>query len=280
MSLVQQPEGDDVAVINGQSVAWSEYEPTLRRRLFDYTVSLGMDWNTEEARQELPSIQADALDETLDRALLRLLAAEAGIELSDQEKQEAVQDETQAILDSGTYGSWEDFLSSNGLTQEYFERLVLDLELVNLLSEAHAPERITEQAHVRHILVQDETTGQEVLDKLAEGTDWNSLAAEYSQDTANKDQGGDLGWFPRGVMVPEFDEASFTLPISSTSELVQTQFGYHILWIIDRGERPMDDSQWEFAKSQAFDEWFTAQRLEAEIEYLLDLGQSTGSSSP
>jgi foldase protein PrsA len=279
VGLLQRPEGDSVADINGQSINWAEYEPTLMRTLVQYTNGLGLDWNTEEAQAQLPSIQAQALDEALDRTLIRQLAAEEGISLTAEEIEEAVQHERQAILDSGSFASWEAFLAEAGLTEAYFQRLVHDFELIDRLAEVHAPEREVEHALVKHILVEDEATGQEVLDKLAQGEQWDALAAEYSLDTGNKDRGGSLGWFPQGVMVPEFEEAAFTLPISSTSELVETQFGYHILWILDRGPRSMDDASWDAAKGQAFDEWFNARRDQAEIERHLDL-EPGASSSP
>lgn len=280
LNLLQRPEGESVAVINGQSISWAEYEPTLMRTLVQYTNGLGLDWNTDEAAAQLPSIQAQALDEALDRALIRQLAAEEGVVPTAQEIEDAVQQERQAILDSGTYASWEAFLAANGLSEAYFQRLVQDIELLERLAEIQAPEREVEHAYVKHILVEDEATGQEVLDKLDQGQEWDALAAEYSLDTGNKDQGGNLGWFPRGVMVPAFEEAAFTLPVSSTSELVGTDFGYHILWVMDRALRPMDDATWDRAKGQAFEEWFNTQRTQAEIEIQLELDQPEGSPSP
>jgi parvulin-like peptidyl-prolyl isomerase len=79
-----------------------------------------------------------------------------------------------------------------------------------------------------HILVEKESVAKEVLDKLNKGEDFSKLAAQYSIDGSRK-RGGDLGFFTRGIMVKEFENAAFSLDKGETSGLVKTQFGYHII---------------------------------------------------
>jgi peptidyl-prolyl cis-trans isomerase C len=83
-----------------------------------------------------------------------------------------------------------------------------------------------------HILVEKYSTAQEVLDKLAKGGDFSKLAAEYSIDGTRK-RGGDLGYFGHGMMVREFEKASFALQKNQISGPVKTQFGYHIIKRLD-----------------------------------------------
>jgi serine/threonine protein kinase/parvulin-like peptidyl-prolyl isomerase len=73
-----------------------------------------------------------------------------------------------------------------------------------------------------------------ILRRARAGEDFASLARQYSTDQGNKDKGGDLGWFGRGQMVPEFDKAAFDLRPGQISEVIETKFGFHIIKVEDR----------------------------------------------
>ncbi len=89
------------------------------------------------------------------------------------------------------------------------------------------------QIRASHILVSDEAKAKELLKKIKAGDDFAKLAKENSSDTGSAKNGGDLGLFPRGVMVPEFEDAAFALKVGEVSELVKSKFGYHIIKVTE-----------------------------------------------
>lgn len=96
-----------------------------------------------------------------------------------------------------------------------------------------------EEAKASHILVEDEATAKEIIGKLDSGAKFADLAKEYSKDKSNASNGGDLGYFAEGDMVKEFSDAAFALKKGEyTKSPVKTQFGYHIIMLEDKRDRP------------------------------------------
>lgn len=87
-----------------------------------------------------------------------------------------------------------------------------------------------ETVSARHILVDDEAKALDLKKQLAEGADFKTLASEVSL-CPSAGKAGDLGTFPRGRMVPEFEEAAFGLEVGVVSEPVKTEFGYHLILV-------------------------------------------------
>jgi peptidyl-prolyl cis-trans isomerase C len=94
-----------------------------------------------------------------------------------------------------------------------------------------------EELRARHILVESEEKAKQVFEKIAHGEEFARMAKEFSKDAGSKDDGGDLGYFARGQMVPQFEEAAFKLKKGDVSMPVQTQFGWHLIKLEDRRTR-------------------------------------------
>ena len=105
--------------------------------------------------------------------------------------------------------------------------------------------KVQNRAHVEHILFKSigktdaevaeiRAKAQDVLNKAKKGASFEDLAKKFSEDDATKPKGGDLGWIVEGQTVPEFQQAAFNLPKGSISDLVKTQYGFHIIRVIDR----------------------------------------------
>jgi peptidyl-prolyl cis-trans isomerase D len=116
--------------------------------------------------------------------------------------------------------------------------------------------QVKEQVKVRHILIavpagSDAKTdaaakakSEDLLKQIKGGGNFADLASKNSDDPGSKTQGGELGWLDRGKTVPEFDKAAFTLAPGQTSDLIKTQFGYHILQVEEKKTahlRPLDE---------------------------------------
>jgi peptidyl-prolyl cis-trans isomerase C len=96
-----------------------------------------------------------------------------------------------------------------------------------------------EEVQARHILVASEDEAKKLAEKVAAGEDFAKLAQENSGDAGSKERGGDLGFFGRGQMVPQFEKAAFELKKGEVSKPVQSQFGWHLIKVEERREKPL-----------------------------------------
>jgi peptidyl-prolyl cis-trans isomerase C len=95
------------------------------------------------------------------------------------------------------------------------------------------------EVHARHILVPDEATAKKVIDELNKGADFAALSTQYSKDPGAAAQGGDLGFFKKDEMVPEFADAAFALQPGQIDQTpVHTQFGWHVIQVLERRQAP------------------------------------------
>ncbi len=138
---------------------------------------------------------------------------------------------------------------------------------------------VQDQVWARHILVKDEATALKVIERYNTGENWTALAAEYSTDTSNKDNGGDLGWFGPGAMVAEFDTAVFATPVGSISAPVKTTFGWHVIQVVAHEEKALTQEQLVTLNDKTFQTWLTEAKTAATITKT-DYWQSVVPSEP
>lgn len=130
-----------------------------------------------------------------------------------------------------------------------------------------------QEIHARHILVATEDDAKAVFEQLRKGADFSALAKEKSKDPSSS-EGGDLGYFTRDRMVPEFADAAFKLQVGQISDPVKTEFGWHIIKLEDKRDRPIPefdkvkDQLENMVARKALSEQVGKLRADAKIEQL------------
>lgn len=191
----------------------------------------------------------DILEALISEKLIEQAASKKNLTVSKAE----IDDEYQTVVDS--YGGDEAFketIAASGVTEAQVkadiksyllaEKLlkpgikISEDEMKQYFEDNKASFATDDQVKASHILVADEKTANEIKEKLANGEDFAKLAKEYSTDTSTKDNGGDLGYFSEGDMVAEFEEVAFTLAVNEISSPVKTDYGYHIIKVVEKKE--------------------------------------------
>ncbi|MBI4318384.1 MAG: peptidylprolyl isomerase [Chloroflexi bacterium] len=246
----------------------------------------------QQMRFQRQMLDGQVLDDMIEGELIRQEAERRGIKVSAQEidqalvqqftpvsatnpmtSTEAPADQTAAPSDPPTKtktldevrGELRQALERTGLfTESEYHRLALEPKLLkDKLSKAMGDEVQTtaEQVHARHILVDTEQEAKDVREMLNQGQDFGALARERSKDPGSKDKDGDLDWFARGVMTPEFEEAAFIMNPGEISDPVQTTFGYHVIKVEERdANRQLSEVQLAQARAAALPQWLQDQQ--------------------
>lgn len=147
-------------------------------------------------------------------------------------------EEFEMILMQSGFASEEEYEDVLYLSLLQEQALSEDIEVTDEEIEEHY-ERSQLEIDAQHILVEDEETALEVKEKLDDGEDFGELAAEYSSDGSAQDE-GNLGYFSTGQMVPEFEEAAFSMEEGDISDPVQSEYGFHIIKVNDIRENDED----------------------------------------
>jgi peptidyl-prolyl cis-trans isomerase C len=149
---------------------------------------------------------------------------------------------------------------------------VTDQAMHQVYDEAVKQMASAQEVRARHILVPSEAEAKAVLTEIQKGTDFAELAKQKSKDPGAAAQGGDLGYFTKDQMVPEFAEVAFKLDKGQVSEPVKTQFGWHVIKVEDKRSKPVPefdkvkDQVETFVMRKAQGEYIAKLRAGAKIE--------------
>jgi len=254
------------ARVNGDPLYLADYEHALQQYETDL-VARGVDPTSEEGQAEMDQARSWILNVMIEQILIEQAAAEAGVEISDEE----VDAYLQAMVDENDgEDSFRAKLEERGETYEdAWEEVRIGL-LGMAMTERVIDQvpTIAEHVHARHILVDTLEEGERVLNQLQASADFASLAQAYSQDLSTRDSGGDLGFFPRGVLVaPEVEDVAFALQPGQFSGVISSTLGYHIVQVIERDPaREVGPENLRLLQDRAVQEWVEGLWATASIE--------------
>jgi parvulin-like peptidyl-prolyl isomerase len=259
------PPAPLAALVNGQYIFLADYE----QRVADYEQALvdqGIDPDTSEGQEFFAQARRDVLEGLIDGALIEQGAAEMGIQLSEAELESQLLADIEA---GGGQEAFEEWLGVTGQTREEYKESLRQSLLAQRVMEvvtAGVPAEV-EQVHARHIVLASEEEARQVRSELEAGADFVVLARERSIDLATQDNGGDLGWFPRGLVASELENAAFALQPGQYSDVVRLGEGYHIVQVVEReAARTLSAEMQIDLRRAVFEQWLADLREAADIE--------------
>lgn len=241
----QKPRQDPavVATVNGEMIKRADFERLLSRE------AQAMEGNGPRTPEQVEPYKQALLETLIDRALLLQAAAAAGVTVTTEEVDRRVL----ALSSEYPAGTFDEALSKSqtsraALTRSTREQLTIEKLLT---AEVHARVAVTEtqirgyfeehvadftepeQVHAQQIVVKGLDEAKRVQNLLWQGKKFPDLARRYSLSPDAR-VGGDLGFFARGTMPPTFDEVVFKLNVGGTSEVVSTEYGFHLFRVLEK----------------------------------------------
>lgn len=300
--------GENVAKVNGKFITAQDFEKNLALTKKGYEGLYGEEIWTKDAGDgktfnEL--IKEQVLETMISVEVLYQEAQKEGVKVDESEVDKALKEFKDSVAASADMKT---FLEKSKIDDEFIKNQLRKELTVSGLEESFKAElKLTDadlkdyfeknkenyrnqQVRASHILIktvddsmnplsedkikEQEKLANEVLQKAKAGDDFAELAKAYSQDEGSAKNGGDLNFFGKGVMVPEFEEAAFKLEKGQISELVKSQFGYHIIKVTDKideipeFEKLKDSIKSEMEQSK-YNQFATELNEKAKIEKLL-----------
>ena len=254
-----------VAVVNQEVITFSEIEKWSRP--FQQEIQAE---DRLERRERIQEVFRKVLDRIIEEKLIEQEARKSGIKVTSKEIEGAVEEVKEK--NKINQEALEKALAAEGLTLEAFkkdlEKRILrtkfvnsavkveqksgEKELIEFFQKNVNQYRVNESyrpAHILFLILQEATPeqirgirkkSQKVLERIKEGADFAKMAMEYSEDTSSSKEGGDLGHFKKGELLPALEKEAMRLQVGEVSGLIRTELGFHILKLLDRkgGEPP------------------------------------------
>ena len=259
--------GDALASVNGALIERARFDAGFARLA------------TFSRAADRSALALDVLNGLIEDELIRQYAIENDLD-ADMTMVDA---EIERLQDGMGEKQWEAWLAENQYTADEF-REELRQHLVTLaVREQVTAHLFGDVVHVRarHILVAQESAARNVLRRLRAGESFAALAAALSLDVSTREYGGDLGWFIRGELLDRrLGAAAFSQNLGAIGGPIATRLGYHILQVIGRAERGIEQGRLPHLIENTFNLWLEAQLELAEIRFNLDAIDTLPDATP
>ncbi len=239
-------------IISGRIVLMKDYYDQLEVLKNYYSSFKSVDFNSPEGKTQLAEIQAEVMNRLTEDAIVSVEAKKAKITLSKDELDNSF---NELVKSNGGTKAFSEILSKfYGLTADEFKSMIYKPRMLRekLAEKINSEESVTGAAKAK---------ADEVYAKVKAGEDFATLAKTYSQDPGTAANGGDLGFFGKGKMVPAFEEAAFALAVGSYSEPMRTVYGYHIIKVTEKKGEEVRASH-ILIKVRDFNEWLAEKKTE------------------
>lgn len=287
-----------IADVNGEKITQADYNALYAVLKADYEKTQGTTLDEKKDKTVIDQIKTSTYDNLVMQKLIRQDAKKQGIKLDTKEIDQYITyiKESKNTNDKEGYKKFleetkftetglRQYLETQQLNSKLAEKVTANIKVSDTEAQKYYDENKSEfkdpgGIQIYHILVKDEKIAKEIIDKLNNGGDFTALAKEYSIDTSNKDQGGDLGIVNEDTQfVPEFKTAALALqPGEYTKEPVKSDYGYHIIKAGEKKEaqqKTFDESKATIIsqlennkKDQTYSEYTTNLKKNADIKDL------------
>jgi hypothetical protein len=259
--------GPAVAIwVNGQPIYVADYGRALARYEAELDLQ-GIDPGSPEAERNLAEARGWILDWMVTELLMVQAAEAAGIVVAAEQVDREIE---QMVADVGGDDAFADRLEEWGYTADEF-RLTMHSQLLQEEMKRRVLEgvpTVAEHVHARHIVVDTRENAESILDRVMLGADFAALAQACTLDSSTRESGGDLGFFPRGILVlSEVEDAAFALEPGQWGQVVASSQGYHVVQVLERDPtRTVSAQNLRLLQERALQQWTEQLWAQAVIE--------------